>query len=57
MASGLVPPDGNLAECSMERLWTFIENERIDCPPLSEDELQARGKSDLSNSALPNHST
>ena len=41
-------PDGVLINCSMEELWTFIEQRKsIDSPPISEDELQARGKSDL----------
>ena len=40
-------PDGDLAKCRAEQLWTLIESKSIDGPPLSEDELQARGKSDL----------
>ena len=40
-------PDGDLTKCSAEQLWSFIENKSIDGPPLSEDELQARGRSDL----------
>ena len=40
-------PEGDTSICTSEQLWTLIDNKEIDGPPLSEGELQARGKSDL----------
>ncbi len=39
--------EGNTSKCSAEELYTLIENQSIDGPSISEEELQARGKSDL----------
>ncbi len=39
--------EGDISECSEKQLYTLIENKSIDGPSISEEELQARGKSDL----------
>ena len=39
-------PLGGESNCEPERLRTLIENGDIDGPPISEDELKSRGKSD-----------
>ena len=40
-------PEGAIDECDIDRLWTLIETKRINGPPISEEELQARGKNDM----------
>ena len=39
-------PLGDELECTVDRLLALIENRDIDDPPISEDELKSRGKSD-----------
>lgn len=39
--------EGEEVKCSVEELWKYIENKRVDGPSISVEELQARGKSDL----------
>ena len=39
-------PLGGESKCTVDRLRTLIENRDIDGPPISEEELKSRGKSD-----------
>ena len=39
-------PLGDESKCNVDRLQTLIENRDIEGPPISEDELKSRGKSD-----------
>ena len=40
-------PEGDRPDYSLDDLWAHIQNKSIDGPPIAEEELQARGKSDL----------